>query len=380
MAQMLLASHPQIVRDEIEMHRKKFDLMPVEYWENHFLQMEPGISAVAGKYINALPEEVALTDSTSMGLGLLYTGFKLKPGDEILTTTHDHYATEKSLEFASSRNGATIKRVTLYKDAATASVSEMVDVIAKAISPATRLVAVTWVHSNTGMKLPVSEIAAVIKKANDQRSKAHRIYFCVDGVHAFGFENATMEQLGCDFFAAGTHKWIFGPRGTGILYGKKDAWDMVTPIIPSFTGLPYGVWLGVVPETNLSFADLITPGGFHSFEHRWALPKAFEFHQQIGKANVEQRTHQLNSMIKDGLKQIKHVKLITPVSPQRSSGIVCFEVAGMQPDDVVKKLFKKKIIASSSPYRVSYVRYTASLVNNEEEVKACIAAIEKIRE
>lgn len=380
MAQMLLASHPKIVRDEIEMHRKKFDLMPVEYWENNWMEMEPKMRTAAGQYIKALPEEVALTDSTSMGLGLLYSGFKLKRGDEILTTTHDHYATEKSLEFATAKNGATIRRISLYKDPATVSAQEIVDTLAKAITPATRMVAVTWVHSCTGMKLPITEIGEAIKKANQQRSAANRIYFCVDGVHGFGIENKSMDELGCDFFAAGTHKWIFGPRGTGILYGRKNAWDMVIPSIPSFTGLPYGVWLGVVPDTPMSFSDLCTPGGFHSFEHRWSLNKAFEFHQQIGKAKVEERTHQLNSMLKDGLKQIKHVKLHTPVSPTLSSGINCFDVEGMEPDNVVKKLFTQKIIASSSPYRISYVRLTPSIINNEDEVKACIRAIEKIKE
>src|SRR5258705_12643361 len=127
------------------------------------------------------PEEIALTDSTSMGLGLLYTGFKLKEGDEILTTTHDHYATEKSLEFAAQKNKATIKRVTLYQEATNASADEMVNILTKAISPKTRLVAVTWVHSVSGMKLPIRAIGDAIKSINGKRSEKDRIYFCVDG-------------------------------------------------------------------------------------------------------------------------------------------------------------------------------------------------------
>lgn len=378
MAQMLLASHPKIVRDEIEMHRKNFDTMPVEYWENNFLNMEPVMRTAAAAYIKSLPEEVALTDSTSMGLAVLYTGLKLKPGDEILTSTHDHYATEKSLEFATARNGATIKRISLYEDPFNTSAESIVERVTKAISPSTRVVALTWVHSVTGMKIPVKAISEVIKKANQQRDASKRIYYCVDGVHGFGVENITMADIGCDFFAAGTHKWIFGPRGTGILYGKKDAWDMVTPVIPSFTGTPYAVWMGIAPDVPQNFSDLCTPGGFHSFEHRWSLNKAFEFQQQIGKDKVEQRTHQLNSMLKDGLKQIKHVKLITPLSPDLSSGITCYEVKGMNANDVVRKLLSQKIISSSTPYKLVYARLTPSLVTDENDVKTCVRAIEQI--
>ncbi|MCF3110267.1 aminotransferase class V-fold PLP-dependent enzyme [Niabella sp. CC-SYL272] len=381
MAQMLLASHPKPVRDEIERHRRLFDEDPVLHWEEHFQQIEGQIQRVSATYLHAAdPGEVALTDSTSMGLGLLYTGFKLKPGDEILTTTHDHYATEKSLAFAAAKNGASIRNIRLYNEPADASADEIVDAIAKAVNPNTRIVAVTWVHSSTGVKLPIAAIGSAIREINARRNSAHHIYFCVDGVHAFGIENINVQELGCDFLAAGTHKWLFGPRGTGILWGKKEAWDMVIPTIPTFTGLAYPMWAGWVPEAPIPFGDIFTPGGFHPFEHRWSLHKAFEFHLQIGKEKIEQRTHQLSTLLKEGLKSIRHIQLKTPVSPSLSAGINCFEVAGMPHDEVVKRLLRKNIIASSSPYRVQYVRLTPCIINSEAEVKTCLAVLENIRQ
>ena len=379
MSQMLLAAHPKIVRDEIQKHRNHFDQNPTLYWEEHYKTIETKISDSAAAYLGCSSEEVALTDSTSMGLGTLYSGFRLKPGDEILTTTHDHYATEKSLEFGAAKNGASIRKVTLHTDSANASISEMVDILAKAIRPATRLVAVTWVHSSTGLKIPIKEIGAVIKLANEKRSKEDRIYFAVDGVHNFGIENIDIKTLGCDFFAAGTHKWIFGPRGTGILYGKKDAWDMVVPTIPAFAIPPFNMWLGDIPEGPISFRDLFTCGGFHSFEHRWSLPKAFEFHQQIGKAKIEERTHQLSTLLKEGLQSMKHIILHTPMSPGLSAGINSFEVKGISPEEVVKKLLAKKIISSSSPYHISYARLTPCIANTKAEVFTCLKALESLK-
>jgi len=376
--QMFLASHPTPVREAIEKHRKKFDENPFEYWENNWIQAEKIVCEAAAKYLKADPGEVVLTDSTTIGLAVLYSGLKLKPGDEILTTTHDHYSTEKSLQFAAAKNGASIKRISLYTDPSTVTAEELTETLIKSITPATRIIAVTFVHSVTGMKLPIHMMADAIKGINEKRTDSNRIYFCVDGVHGFGVENITMEDMGCDFFVAGTHKWIFGPRGTGILWGKKEAWDMVAPIIPPFRDAPYSMWMGVVPEAPLSFSDMCSPGGFLAYEHRWSLNEAFNFHLKIGKARVEERTHQLSTMLKAGMKEIKKIKLLTPVDPRLSSGINCFEVEGMKPEEVVKKLLEKKIIGSTTPYKEIHARLTPCVINTEEEVQACIRALEEI--
>ncbi len=379
MSQMLLASHPTAVREAIERHRKNFDENPFEYWENNWIKADRIVCEAAANYLHANPEEIVLTDSTTMGLGTLYTGLKLKKGDEILTTTHDHYSTEKSLEFAALKNGASIRRISLYHDASTVNEESLVDSLIKSIGASTRVIAVTWVHSVTGVKLPVRKMADAIKAVNNKRAQADRIVFCVDGVHGFGVENVNIEDLGCDFFVAGTHKWIFGPRGTGILWGRKEVWDRVVPTIPAFRAKPYGMWMGVVPEDKISFSDLFSPGGFFAFEHRWSLNEAFDFHMKIGKSKIEERTHQLNSLMKDGLKSIKHVKLHTPVDPRLSSGINCFDVEGMKPEEVTKKLLEKSILASTTPYKEVHARLTPSIINTEQEVQVCITALENIK-
>ena len=377
MSQMLLASHPKPVRDAINRHRTKFDENPVEYWEENYASIENDVRKAASTYMNADPSEIALTDSTTMGLAILYSGLKLKQGDEIVTTSHDHYVSEKALEFACSKTGATLKRVSLYVDPAKASADEMVAILKKAITNQTRFVAITFVHSCTGVKTPVKQIADMVKEVNQGRK--NRIYLCVDGVHGFGIENITMPELGCDFFAAGAHKWIFGPRGTGVLFAKKDAWDMIAPIIPSFENNTYNAWLDLFPAALLTFSDHCSPGGFHSFENRWALIEAFDFQMKIGKAKVQERSHQLSKQLKDGLASIKHVRLVTPNNEDLSAGINCFEVQGMKPEEVVKKFFTKNIIASASPYKISYARLTPSIVNTEEEVATCLKELELMK-
>lgn len=378
MSQMLLASHPVPVREAIEKHRNSFDENPFEYWENNWIEADRKVCQAAANYLSADPDEVVLTDSTTMGLGILYSGLKLKPGDEILTTTHDHYSTEKSLEFAAAKTGATIHRIALYQDPAVVTADGLTDTLIKAISPKTRIIAVTWVHSVTGVKLPIRKMSEAIGRVNEKRSDASRIYFCVDGVHGFGVENITMADLGCDFFVAGTHKWIFGPRGTGILWAKKDVSDMMAPVIPAFRITPYGMWMGEIPEGRISFTDLCSPGGFFAFEHRWSLNEAFDFQMKIGKDRIEERTHQLSSMLKDGLRKNKKIRLLTPVDPALSSGINCFDVEGVKPEEVVKKLLEKKILASTTPYKEKHARLTPSVINTEDEVALCLDVLNEM--
>lgn len=374
LATFLLASHPRPVAEAIEKHRRAFDENPAGYWHEHFRTRDALLRAAAAEYMGGSPDFIALTDSTTMGIGMVYAGLHLEPGQEILTTTHDHYSTELALEYRSKRTGAKLVRVPLYDQSARASVDEIVSRMRKAITDRTRVLAVTWVHSSTGVKLPIQAMAAALAEVNASRDLNDRVLFCVDGVHGFGIEDVLIDDLGCDFFMAGTHKWLFGPRGTGVIWARPEAWKVARPFIPSF-GANYGVWLGLATPDQVPVGDLMTPGGFHSFEHRWALDKAFRFHLEIGKARVQKRIHQLNTMTKEGLAAMSHVKLYTPASTELSSGIVCFDVAGHTPSQVEAHLHDRKIIASTTPYRESYARLAPSLINNEEEIEQTLKEI-----
>lgn len=377
LSQLWLTAHPEIVQNAIDFHRIKLDENSVDYVKTNHAKLNWKVAQAAAKYLATSPGEIALTDSTTMGLAVLYFGLKLKPGDDILTSTHTNYSSITSLSIAAQRSNADLRTIDLYQNSSETSVDEILGNVKKAILPKTRIVALTYVHSCTGVKLPIAQIAAIIKEINHTRSFSERIYFSVDGVHGFGIENITAEELGCDFFIAGTHKWIFGPRGTGIMWAKKDAWEMVDPIIPPYS-IAYEMWKGFVPTDELDFFSKITPGGFHTFEYRWALKEAFEFHLEIGKENIQHRTHELSTILKEGLMNIPHIRLHTPYAKTLSSGINCFEVEGMHPNEVIKKLHQSNIFGSTTPYQKVYARLSPSILNSEDEIGACIKALENI--
>jgi selenocysteine lyase/cysteine desulfurase len=304
-----------------------------------------------------------------MGLGLLYGGLRLEAGDEVVMTEHDFYATHEAWRLRNVRDRIPVRRIRLYRDAAHASIDELVSNAVAGIGPKTRVLAITWVHSVSGVKLPVRQIADAVHRKNA------RTLVCVDGVHGFGAESQTVASLGCDLLVSGTHKWLFGPRGTGIVWARPEVWELARPTIPSFDGRAYGAWINQRAPSDVPGSVLGTPGGFHSFEHRWALAEAFALHRRIGKRRVQQRTHDLASRLKDGLASIRTVRLVTPRDPRLSAGIVVFDVGTQEPQRVVDELFRRRIVASVTPYAEQHVRLGAGIPNGPEDVDAALRAI-----
>jgi selenocysteine lyase/cysteine desulfurase len=122
----------------------------------------------------------------------------------------------------------------------------------------------------------------------------------------------------------------------------------------------------------------MTPGGYHSFEHRWALADGFAFQQQIGRSAVVTRTVEQASRLKEGLAGISGLTVITPGDPAVSAGIVCVDVAGMLPANAVQELRTRDVVASATPYQTSYLRLGPSIATSPEQVDQAIAAIQEI--
>jgi selenocysteine lyase/cysteine desulfurase len=245
----LLAPHPRIVREAIERHRSELDTNPALYLLQSERTLEDAARAAAASYLGSEPEQVALTDSTTMGLGLVYARLRLEPGDEVVTTEHEFYATHEALRLRQALDGVAVRRIHLYDEPESASRDAIVAALARALGPRTRCLAITWVHSSSGVKLPLREIADVVERANRGRREAERILLCVDGVHGFGVEDASPVELGVDVFVSGCHKWLFGPRGTGLVWAAPHAWNRLAPTIPSFDDRAYLAWRDVCPAT-----------------------------------------------------------------------------------------------------------------------------------
>ncbi|UNK49250.1 aminotransferase class V-fold PLP-dependent enzyme [Lysobacter sp. S4-A87] len=377
-ASFFIASHPAPVRDAIEAYRRSID-------QNPFLVIEQGlfedeahnvplkVQTTIAAYLGGEPDQVCLTRSTTESLALVYHGLPLKAGDEVLTTVHDHYSHHESIRLACQRSGASMRKITLFEDSAKASTDQLVERLLQGVKPTTRVVGLTWVHSSTGIRLPIRQLAAALKARHPD------VLLVVDGVHGIGAADETIATIGADYFCAGCHKWMFAPRGTAIVWAKAENWARLQPTVPTFSEWEsYNAWAeNRVPKTPGNAARMC-PGGFHAFEHQWAMAAAFQMHQQMGRQRVAARISGLNDQLKKNLAQNRRIRIHTPMTSDLSAGLVAFEVDGMKTEDVVKRLLGQKIIASSSPYAISYPRLAPSLVNTPEEVDRAARAVHEL--
>jgi isopenicillin-N epimerase len=198
-------------------------------------------------------------------------------------------------------------------------------------------------------------------------------------VHGLGNQDVDFDGLGCDFLMAGCHKWLFGPRGTGIVAASDAGWAASIPTVPTFTD--YSVWhawlTGGAPEGRTA-GRRMSPGGYKAFEHQWALAQAFEFHRAIGRDAIAARTADLAARLKDGLGGIRGVTVHTPADPALSAGIVSFDVDGWSPHHLVARLERDGIMASAAPYAVSHARLTPSIQNGGDDIDQVLSAIREI--
>lgn len=356
----LVSSHPKPVREAIERYRVQIDRNPglaMDWDLQETWKREGQVREWAGRYLQATAAQIALTGSTSEGLAMIYGGIKVRPDQEILTTVHEHYATQHVLDYRALKEGTQVRRITLFESAHCVSADEVLGNIQRQIRPNTRVLGMTWVQSGSGVKLPIGEIGKLVDEHNRNRDDQDRILYVVDGVHGFGVENLDFPDMHCDFFIAGTHKWMFGPRGTGLVCAREADNRYVTPMVPTFS-------------EDKDFATIMTPGGYHAFEHRWAADEAFKLHLQLGKAQVQARIRGLNTELKEQLLAQPQIELVTPCSPELSAGFTFFRVKGQDSDAVAAYMMKNRVVIDAVNRDVGPVIRTApGLLNSSDEIQ-----------
>jgi isopenicillin-N epimerase len=385
LAAFLFVSHPRPVAAAIDSFRRKIDSDPMWIEIAAFTDAEGRpfrkTKAAIARYVGGAPGELALTSNTTTALAMAYHGLRIRADQEILTTEHDHYVHHESIRYACERSGAAVRRVALYDRAAEASSGEMVGRLARAIGEKTRAVGVTWVHSSTGVKVPIPELAEAVSRANRGRAEADRCLLIVDGVHGFANQDVDVAKLGADFFAAGMHKWLCAPRGTGFLWGRADAWPHLRPTIPSFDPDEQETWQAWMERRPLAptEASFVSPGGFLAYEHFLAVPAAIELQHAIGRDRVAARIAETNGAFREAAAKLPNVTLVTPRDPGISGGLTCFEVAGFSAGEVTERLRAQRISTSSSPYKVSYPRVSAGVMNSLEDIEIAVRALRALK-
>ena len=270
------------------------------------------------------PEEIALVRNASEAMETLLLGLDLKSGDEVVTTTQDYGRMRTALHQRERREGIQIK---YFKVPVPATDEQLIEAFGTAISERTKMVLMSHQINLTGQILPVKEIADIARERGN-------IPVMVDGAHSFAQFDFKQEDLGCDFFGTSLHKWLFAPKGTGMLYVKRDRIKDIWPLMAAPDRL----------NDNIRKFEEI---GTHSEAPYLATGEAITFHNTIGGERKEARLRYLKDYWAKQLVELPGVRLHTSFDPQLSCAIANVELVGTNPRDMRDYLWDKhKIIVA----------------------------------
>ena len=302
-------------------------------------------------------EEIAITRNASESLEILLMGMDFKPGDEILTTTQDYPRMLTTLRQRELRERLVLKLVKIPippKD-----VREITTAFEKGITNRTKLILISHQVNITGQITPV--------KAVCEMARAKGIETIVDGAHSFAQFDFKQTDLGCDYFGTSLHKWLYAPKGTGMLYVKRDKIEKLWPLMAAESKQAKDI---------RKFEEV----GTHSAAPRLAIGEAMLFHHSMGGKRKEARLRYLSRYWMNRLKDVPKVRFNTSFDPNQSCAIANVEIVGLDPVAIGTYLFTKHRIFTTPILHEEFkgIRITPNVYTTLGELDRFCGVMEQI--
>src|SRR5450432_1195764 len=341
-------------------------------YETEFVYREQleNVYNLIARLIHADKDEVAIVENASMAWGLAFNGIAFKKGDVVITSEMEYVTNLLGFLNAKKEHGIEI-RVIPNDELGNLSLSELED----AITPHTKLIAITHIASTAGAVVPIIEIGKIARK--------HNILYLVDACQTIGQVPINVKEIGCDILSVTGRKFLRAPRGTGFLYVKKGIQDKFKILFMD----------GHTAQLISEDAFKIRNDGrrFELYEKSRALTlglgKAIEYALDIGVGRIWQRIQFLANVMRRQLEIMDGINVHD--MGEQKCGIVTFSVNGVDSLQVKTELATKKINVSvgaakstliymNRNHLSSVVRASVHYYNTEEEIKGMCKALESI--
>lgn len=300
---------------------------------------------IAARFLGCDISEMLITNSTTSGMNAVAQGLRLKAGDRILTTDQEHGGGLLGWKYLAKYSGAVVDTIIIPPGENNAEA--ILQRIKEGIKKKTKLISVSHVFSSTGLRMPVAELSSLA------RSKG--ILCIVDGAQAAGAIKVNVKELGCHAYATSGHKWLMGPKGTGLLYLSKDAQDIIRPMQFEESYNTYNDGNGVV-----NLACIL------------GLGKAIEYLESVGISKIEEHNLSLRNRLYDRLTQLRNVRIVSPAAgPLASPMVACILPDTFEKTSFVKMLLDKyqlSIRPTHNQFGFNGIRFSLHIFNTEKEV------------
>ena len=320
-----LCPMPLPVVEAIEKNIRGYEVSPSPEARSRLMQGREDARKLLADALRVTPEEIVVTRNTTEGNNFVSSGLALGPGDEVVVSTDNHPSNLAAWRQKATRFGFTVVAVT--PPAAHPGADGYVALFTKAFTPKTKVLAVTYVSSNSGDMLPVADLCRVARERG--------VLSLVDGAQAFGVIDVNLGAIRPDFFTGSMHKWPCGPKEKGVLYVNRAVHDRISPTIVGLYGGAVGISRTFEAEGQRDDATIA------------AVVEALKFQGTIGRDVIEKRSRALASHLMTGLRKLDGVQLWTNPSPDRSAAIVIFKPGSLDPRRLGDALSSKERIVAT---------------------------------
>ncbi len=333
-----------------------------------------GVRRKVAAFINARhSHEVIFTKGTTESINLVaysYGEACILEGDEVIISGMEHHSNIVPWHLLQSRKGITLKVIPVLEDG-----SLDMEAYKQLLSPRTKLVAVTHISNVLGTINPVKEITAEAHK--------HGVPVLIDGAQAIHHEMVDVQELDCDFYVFSSHK-MYGPTGTGVLYGKEKWLDKMPPWQGG------GEMIKTVTLETSTFNELPFKfeAGTPDYVGVIGLGVAIDYIEGIGREVIRRYEGDLYAYAFDRLSAVEDIR-IYGTAPVRGS-LVSFLLGNIHPFDTGMLLDKMGIAVRTGHHCAQplmdrfaipgTVRASFALYNTREEVDILVAALAKVRQ
>ncbi|SEH29432.1 cysteine desulfurase [Selenomonas sp. KH1T6] len=332
--------------------------------------------AKTAKFINAKrPEEIIFTKNATEALNLVAYSYGLAnvgQGDEIVITISEHHSNLVPWQHVAKAKGATLKYIYLEEDG---NLSQE-DIAAK-ITERTKIVAVTQVSNVLGLK---NDVKSIVQKAHSVGAAV-----VVDGSQSVAHMKVDVQDLDADFFAFSGHKML-SPMGIGVLYGKYEILDKMSPFLFGGDMIEY------VEEQSTTYAELPSKfeAGTQNVGGAAGLSAAIDYLEKIGFDRIEAIEKDLVDYALPKLREMPFIELYGCDSKRANkTGIITFNVKDVHPHDVASILDSQGVAVRAGHHcaqpLMKYLRQNATcrasfyLYNTREDVDRWLEALTKVR-
>ncbi len=334
------------------------------------LQYESTRDAIKNFINSPSREQVIFTKGTTESINLVAWSWgidNLKKGDEIVLTTLEHHSNIVPWQLVTERTGAKVVEAPVDDNG-----DIILDELKNKINSKTKMVAFNLISNALGTINPVKEIIEMAKKVGAKT--------LVDAAQAIAHLKIDVQTLDCDFLAFSSHK-MFAPTGVGVLYGKKDLLNAMSPWQGG------GDMIDVVTFEKTTFNDL--PHKFEAGTPHIAgvigLKYAIEYIQEIGLSRIEEIEHELLNYATAKFNQIKGLKIIG--TAKHKSAVISFVIDGLHPQDIGTILDQQGIAVRTGHHCTQPLmkrfgitgttRASFCFYNTKEEIDKLVAGINK---